>query len=193
MAFFTKAIQAINSAWTKFNHTYDVTEKTARLLWQNKKRIVASVASWLGYEKLSKSDLIFNSQIGDALVRYEEGRGILFNENVMTIRKNNYVYTFIDSKDEHGIKWKSNEPNFGDDLLEEIEIRDNLGRVSRINSRNIDSGKGIESDVAAMTYDFGNELYNETRAKIRQVLRENYAERCREMENNLSGLIPKKR
>ena len=142
----------------------------------------------LAYSKAAQSNLIFNGPIDDAIVRYEEGQGILFENNVMTIRKNGYVYTFTDSSGEHNIDWQNNDPNFGDDLLEEIVIRDSIGRVKRISRKNVNNKGNIESDVATISYDFANQLYNSTRGKIREFLRQDYSSECEGMKKNLSEL-----
>ncbi len=177
-----------------FSRAWNATRVAGNWCWNHKKGVgytAASIAAvgigYLGYRKFSDSNVVFSGEINGSYVRYEEDRGLLFEENVMTIRKDGSTYILIDSSGEHNLDWKNNTPRFGDDNLERIEMRDKIGRLSVIERGDLNKDN-IVGERAQKGYGVANNAYNTSRGKIREELRNRFIADCERLERDLGSL-----
>jgi hypothetical protein len=179
-----------------FSRAWNSTRVAGNWCWNHKKGVgyaAASIAAagvvYFGYRKFSDSNVVFNDKINGSYVRYEEDRGLLFEENVMTIRKDGLTYTLIDSSDEHNLYWEENTPRFGEDRLERVEMRDDLGRLTMFNSADMGKDNLKGSGKAEDALRASNTTYNKIRGEIRERLRSRFIENCERLERDLGSLI----
>ncbi len=126
----------------------------------------------------SRGEEVYNGLVNGTAVVYEEGRfaGLEswdnFQKNAMTIKKSGVTYTLIDLESETSINYQSGQkPDFEKDKLEQVIITLENGESRRFLASNMAFGNE-DGQAARAVFETANTLYNNLRATIRQIKRE---------------------